>query len=219
MEDYYCHDDYFDELDDGEDYCYDEDNEDNEDNEDDEGYIPPLARSIYFNDWKIYELVVRKNFYTAIASSNVLIADIDCGNNVKEHLKVLRKFVNANDACFYVYKTKNGMRYIQTDCMYTNVNRSAIEVLEFLGSDRKYIDFCRQDGRFMARVTPKLNSNVMEAYYHLAVLNQPRDCRTCSKIGIYKALTTIEIVDERVFSLCNRHDLLCNVEKVDLPLL
>ena len=97
MEDYYCHDDYFDELDDGEDYCYDEDNEDDKD---DEGYIPPLARSIYFNDWKIYELVVRKNFYTAIASSNVLIADIDCGNNVKEHLKVLRKFVNANDACF-----------------------------------------------------------------------------------------------------------------------
>ena len=84
---------------------------------------------------------------------------------------------------------------------------------------RGMADFCMQDGRFMARVTPKLDSNAMEAYYHRAVLNQPRDCRTCSKIGIYKTLTTIEIVDERVFSLCNRHDLLCNVEEVDLPLL
>lgn len=216
MSDYYCHDDHY-EDDEGNYYYFWDDYD--EDDEDDEIYIPPIVRPIYFNDWKVYELVVRKNFYTAIASKCVLIADIDCGDNIEKPLEVLQKFVQTSNACFYVYKTKNGMRYIQTDCMYTSVNRSAINVLEALGSDRKYIDYCWKDGRFMARVTPKLDSEAMEIYYHKAIFNESRNCRICSKIGVYKSLTAIEMVDSRVLTLCHRHDVLCNIGEEKLPLL
>ena len=84
-----------------------------------------------------------------LASSFLLVADIDCGDRIARPLIILSNYVASSDTCFRTYKTKNGMRYLQTDIGYQGANKSAIEVLKALGSDPQYIYLCEIGKRFV----------------------------------------------------------------------
>lgn len=209
---YYCYDSYedyenYEDYDDNY-YCYDSYEEDEEGEEED------LLADRYCERLLICSSVRRINGYTALASKHVLIADID-NQNTEEALDILREYVKENDAYFKVYKTLNGMRYIQLDTIYQNVNRSAINTLEYLKSDSKYIAFCHNDGRFMARITPKSSSEKMNEYLSLMLEGQQVKERTCQPIYYVGNKSKINPAVE-VF--VEAHDRLTNAANNYLPL-
>ena len=213
FDDYYCYDysdDYYEDDDDY--YCYD-----NCDNyyEDDDEIKPGLLDSHYYNQLLICSSVQRINGYTALASQHILIADIDCGNDIKKPLQILEEYVSKNNACFKAYKTLNGMRYIQLDTIYQTVNRSAIDTLKYLGSDPKYIEFCRVDERFMARVTPKTNSEGMKKYLSQVIRELKTEVKTSKAICCMGDTTKIDPATDIFVTI---HDRLTNVMEGNLPL-
>lgn len=209
-DDYEKEDSYYDEY-----YCYDNyDYEDCDDSESDNIEQLGLLDSHYYNQLLICSPIQRINGYTALASKHVLIADID-SQNMSEALATLRQYVKENDAYFKVYKTLNGMRYIQLDTIYQSVNRSAIDVLKYLGSDPKYIEFCRVDERFMARVTPKTNSEGMKEYLDRVVKEEKTEVRTCVAICYMGDASKI---DRAAKIFVTVHDRFTNVMERDLPL-
>lgn len=206
----YSEDNYW-EDDDEDYYCYDE----YDNYEDDDFDSPGLMSSLYDNELLICSFVQRENGYTALASQHVLIADIDCQDNVNEPLHLLRQYTEKTDSCFAVYKTLNGMRYIQLDCIYQNVNRSAIETLNFLGSDPKYVDFCRKDGRFMARVTPKSDTEEMKQYLSDIVRGKADIVKICNFVFYVGNISKISSFTELFIK---KHDYLTNTNALELPL-
>ena len=119
----------------------------------------------YSGDLLISEIIKQEERMFCLASYFMLIADIDCGDYIEPSLKKLTNFVNDNGGSFRVYKTKNGMRYFQTDLLYQGANKSAIETLKVLGSDEKYIKLCSLGKRFMARLTPKTEPDLALKYF------------------------------------------------------
>lgn len=96
--------------------------------------------------------------YFALVSQFMLIIDIDCGDNIVKPLKTLENYLQHNQGNFLIYKTKNGLRYLQTDAIYQGCNQAAIHVLTELQSDPKYIALCQKANNFRARIVPKNNS-------------------------------------------------------------
>lgn len=122
-------------------------------------------QSFHSGSLLISEILKQDDRMCVLASRYMLIADIDCGRNTLPYIKKLDKFVQNNGSSFRVYKTKNGMRYIQTDLLYQGANKSAIATLEELGSDSQYIKLCSVGKRFMARLTPKIAPELAIKYY------------------------------------------------------
>lgn len=120
---------------------------------------------IYHRNLLISEIIKQESGMICLASKYMLIVDIDCGENTGQPLETLFRWVNRNGGSFRVYKTKNGMRYLQTDIIYQGVNSSALQILFDLGSDPNYINFCQKGGRFMARLSPKLSTSEIENYF------------------------------------------------------
>ena len=112
-----------------------------------------------------------------LATNYMLIADIDCGANIDRPLGDLVRWVNRHGGSFRVYKTKNGMRYLQTHILYQGINQSAFATLVALGSDPSYINFSRLGGRFMARLSPKLSPLEIERYFQRA--HEPPEIAVC----------------------------------------
>ena len=122
------------------------------------GQQSTIHHRLYSRDLLVSEIVKQQSKMYCLASTFLLIADIDCGDRIARPLSILSNYVNQNDGCFRTYKTKNGMRYFQTDIGYHGANKSAIELLKTLGSDPQYIRLCEVGKRFMARLTPKIDS-------------------------------------------------------------
>ncbi|MGF1490484.1 MAG: hypothetical protein ACFBSE_25620 [Prochloraceae cyanobacterium] len=158
--------------------------------------------SIYSeNDYLAGEIIKQESGMVCLASKYMLIADIDCGDKIDWHLSILKQWVVENGGSFRIYKTKNGMRYLQTDVMYQGVNNSAIETLTALGSDPNYINLSRKGGRFMARLSPKLSSEDIGEYFESVVCEDP-------KIAVCHFIDTIGdgSISEILFNAVNYHD-------------
>lgn len=120
---------------------------------------------IYQGELLISEILEQDKRMMVLATGFMLIADIDCGNDVIEPLEKLERFVAQNGGSFRVYKTRNGIRYLQTDLLYHGANKSAIATLKELGSDPNYVRLCDSGKRFMARLTPKIEPNLALKYF------------------------------------------------------
>lgn len=131
-----------------------------------------ISKNIYYKDLLIAEVINQNDRMYCLKSNYMLIADIDCGHDIDKPLVTLNSFVRTYGGTFKVYKTKNGLRYLQTDLLYQGANKSAIAVLELLGCDPKYINMCKRGKNFMARLTPKSNSADVHDYYQNAVLGR-----------------------------------------------
>ena len=163
------------------------------DNEEDNNYYyvaaveqPSLCfDKIYQRELLISEILEQDKRMMVLATGFMLIADIDCGDDTAQPLKKLERFVAKNGGSFRVYKTKSGMRYLQTDIMYHGANRSAIATLEELGSDSDYVRLCGQGKRFMARLTPKIEPNQALMYF--------KDVKSCRspKMAVCHYLKTV----------------------------
>ena len=214
---FYCHEDYdeWEEEHYNNYYCYDEYNDEYEgDPEDNINFLD----SIFVSNMKISEIVRRKDGYTALASKHMLIVDIDCGDFIDYHLDLLKIHVDEKKDTFRIYKTLNGMRYIQTNLIYQGVNNSAINILKFLESDPKYIDFCEKDGRFMARLTPKLETRGMLDYYYAILDDKDSNVRICDYLGSYFSEKEGPNISPLLDNTIQQHDLACRIAYKSRPL-
>jgi len=187
--------------------------EEEEDDDDDDDYYYEAAISqpslcfdrIYQGELLISEILEQDKRMMVLATGFMLIADIDCGDNVTEPLAKLERFVVQKGGSFRVYKTKNGMRYLQTDIMYHGANKSAIATLKELGSDPNYVRLCAGGKRFMARLTPKIEPNQALEYFE-----DLKSCRS-PKTAVCHYLKTVgkeNIINSLLMSL-DIHDTVC----------
>jgi hypothetical protein len=185
---------------------------DNADDEDDNYYYeaaieqPSLCFDrIYQGELLISEILEQDKRMMVLATGFMLIADIDCGNDVVEPLGKLERFVAQNGGSFRVYKTRNGMRYLQTDLLYHGANKSAIATFKELGSDPKYVRLCDSGKRFMARLTPKLDRDLALKYF------EDVKCSGSSPMAVCHYLKTVgqeKIINSLSMSL-DVHDTVC----------
>lgn len=176
---------------------------------------------IYSGDIAVAEIVKQEpdenKILYCLATQCMLIADIDCGDDIGYFLDLLESFVNQNGGTFRVYKTKNGMRYIQTDAAYFGVTKQAIKILTALESDEKYIKMCKAGNRFMARVTPKISPNKVEDYYNEI------NTGYSPKIAVCKLIKTVgnQPRSEMLYHAIALHDLITQAdsERDDLILM
>ena len=99
------------------------------------GQQSTIKYRLYSGDLLVSEIIKQQEKMYCLASPFLLIADLDCGDRIARPLSILSDYVNQNGGCFRTYKTKNGMRYLQTDVGYQGANQSAIQLLKSLGSD------------------------------------------------------------------------------------
>jgi hypothetical protein len=205
------------------DYFDDEEDWDEYDTWDDEGWEEYCEAALshkfehkkyfYDGDLLISEIIKQENGMYILASSYMLIADIDCGDDIEKPIEKLKQFVQKKGGSFRVYKTKNGLRYLQTDILYQYANKSAIAVLKALGSDPKYIQLCDMGKRFMARLTPKSDPEQASLYYE----NAPYDIDP--KICVCHFLETVgtevkakQLLDSIYYhDFCTRSDRACQL--------
>lgn len=192
---------------------------DNED-EDEYYYYPSevleqqsiITEEIYEGNLLISEILKQQEKLYVLATKYMLIADIDCGNQIDRSLQILSNFVEKYGGSFRVYKTKNGMRYLQTDLGYQGANNPAIFVLKELNSDPEYINLCASRKRFMARLTPKIEPKLALQYFEDLKQGKLLDMRVCEYI---KTVGSGEI-----FSMLNDsielHDFVTGANRKDL---
>ena len=149
-----------------------------------------------------------------MASAFLLIADIDCGDRISRPLSILSNYVNQNGGCFRTYKTKNGMRYLQTDVGYQGANKSAIELLRKLGSDPNYIHLCEVGKRFMARLTPKIDSRSALRYFEDLERGIYPQMKVCNYLGTIGRRSTMPMLRESI----ELHDFITQVTLDCVPL-
>lgn len=153
-----------------------------------------LDSIIYSGDLLICK-AVKDARMVALESKAILIVDIDCGSQIDEPINRLREYEKNNPGLYRVYKTRNGLRYLQTDCLYHGVNKPALNAFVALGSDPKYIDMCRKTNSFMARLTPKFNSEQLRFEYidnvEFSVKSDIAVCHFIEAIGRGTSLDTI----------------------------
>lgn len=203
--------------DDEHDYCDRYYVDDYDDEYDVEGIIAQpteIERTIYSGQLLISEIILQDNRMYCLASAYLLIADIDCGDRTKEPLKILTAYVEQNGGSFRVYKTLNGMRYLQTDVGYARVNNSAIATLQALGSDQDYVKLSQAGKRFMARLTPKLDSTLALKYFEQFQRGIFPDCRVTNYL---KTIGTGEI-NPLLKESVTLHDRITQAHQSHLPL-
>ena len=192
-----------------------------DEDEDDNGYYETVIEQpslcfdqIYQGELLISEILEQDKRMMVLATGFMLIADIDCGNNVCEPLKKLERFVTQNGGSFRVYKTIHGMRYLQTDLLYHGANKSAIATLKELGSDSKYVRLCDSGKRFMARLTPKLDRDLALKYF------EDVKCSGLPPMAVCHYLKTVgqeKIINSLSMSL-DVHDTVCQCFSSELEL-
>lgn len=169
---------------------------------------------VYDGDLLVGEIIKQESGMICLATNYMLIVDIDCGEDIDRPLGTLFKWVNRNGGSFRVYKTKNGMRYFQTDIMYQGVNNSAVETLFALGSDPNYINLCKKGGRFMARLSPKLSNSEIERYFDDKKSKNPTDISVCH----FMATVGLGLICSSLVDLIKIHDKKTQCDRVDLKL-
>lgn len=172
-----------------------------------------IEHQIYSGDLLVSEIIKQEKMY-CLASGYLLIADIDCGDCIAHPLNVLSNYANFNNACFRTYKTKNGMRYLQTDLAYQGANKSAIEVLKALLCDPRYIHLCEIGKRFMARLTPKIESNLAFEYFSDLEFGKEPEIKVCDYLGTIGRRSTMPMLRESI----EVHDFVTQISIKDLPL-
>jgi hypothetical protein len=164
---------------------------------------------IYSGELLISEIRQQDSKMYVLASSYMLIADIDCGEDIVKPLKTLADFVSGNGGSFRVYKTKNGMRYLQTDLLYQGANKSAIATLEALGSDPKYVNWCKTGHCFMARLTPKIQPELALKYFidrRNGLASDIAVCHFLKDVGSVISPNLIESINLHDFLTLPRHE-------------
>lgn len=177
-------------------------------------YCTEVCEKSYVGDLLISEIIKQGNRMYCLASNFLLIADIDCGCDTEKAIALLTNFVAKNGGTFRVYRTRNGLRYLQTDCAYHGVNRCAIETLKALESDPQYIDMCEQGGHFMARLTPKLDPSSVEDYYQKVRFEGSPKCGVCTYIKTVGCDLESKMLSESI----KTHDYICQSDRPELEL-
>lgn len=173
-----------------------------------------VEHQLYSGDLLVSEIVKQQSKMYCLASSYLLIADIDCGDRIARPLSILSNYVSSRGGCFRIYKTKNGMRYLQTDIAYQGANKSAIEVLFALGSDPQYINLCQIGKRFMARLTPKLDSSSALQYFDDVAHGKKTTIKVCDYLGTIGRRSTMPMLRKSI----ELHDRLTQISSESLPL-
>jgi hypothetical protein len=173
-----------------------------------------IEHLLYSGDLLVSELVKQQEKMYCLATSYLLIADIDCGDRVAQALSILSNYVNQNGGCFRTYKTKNGMRYLQTDIAYQGANRSAIKVLKALGSDPQYIHLCDVGKRFMARLTPKIDPIAALQYFDDLKQGKHPEMKVCDYLGTVGRRSTMPMLRTSI----ELHDFVTQITLENLPL-
>lgn len=176
---------------------------------------------VYSGDIVVAEVIKQEpdtnNILYCLATECMLIVDIDCGDEIDYFLGLLDCFVHKNGGTFRVYKTKNGMRYIQIDVAYFGVTKQTIKILTTLESDEEYIKMCRIGNRFMARVTPKISPVEVQKYY------EEINTGHSPKIAVCKLIKTVgnQPYSEMLYHAIALHDLITQAdsERDDLILM
>jgi len=174
-----------------------------------------VLKEIYTNGKLISKLIqqthVQPNYF-CLATPAILIADVDCQNNIEYPLKLLRCYVQQTKDSFRIYKTKNGLRYIQTNTIYHGCNKETVGILLSLNSDVKYIKWCFRDNQFMARIMPKQDNFIN--YYSDRIKGIEQAGAICHYLGT--------IGDGKILQQLNKsielHDFLTQSEFKNLPL-
>lgn len=120
-------------------------------------------------------------FMWFLRSKHILIGDIDCGENIDAHLRNIHDYAKENQETFAIYKTKNGLRFFQTNILYQSLGRSSINLLNKLNCDPLYIEKISELGYFAARLTPKLKT--FNDYYELIMAGGVPKVRVCKFLG------------------------------------
>lgn len=173
-----------------------------------------VEHQLYSGDLLVSEIIKQQEKMYCLATSYLLIADIDCGDRIARPLSVLSDFVNKNGGCFRTYKTKNGMRYLQTDIAYQGANKSAIEVLKVLSSDPQYVHLCQVGKRFMARLTPKLDSSSALQYFDDLEQGKQPQMKVCNYLGTIGRRSSMPMLKESI----KLHDRLTQISLQNVPL-
>ena len=162
------------------------------------GQQSTIEQRLYSGDLLVSEIIKQQEKMYCLASSFLLIADIDCGDRITHPLSILSDYVNQNGGCFRTYKTKNGMRYLQTDVGYQGANQSAIQLLKALGSDPNYIHLCQVGKRFMARLTPKIDSRSALQYFEDLERGIYPQMKVCDYLGTIGRRSTMPMLRESI---------------------
>ena len=178
------------------------------------GQQSTIEHRLYSGDLLVSEIIKQSEKMYCLASGFLLIADIDCGDRIARPLSILSNYVSSHNGCFRTYKTKNGLRYLQTDVAYHGANQSAIEVLNALGSDPQYIHLCEVGKRFMARLTPKIESNLALQYFNDLERGEQPKMKVCHYLGTIGRRSTMPMLRESI----EAHDLITQISLQDLPL-
>ena len=116
------------------------------------------AASWYLSSWLIMAVVVLVSL--GIGKAKAVMANKDALNaqEKEEALAIERfqEFSKANPECHLrVYKTAKGYRVLFMDRTYDPSSDETLQLLESLHSDKVYIQMCRNQKCFRARLTPK----------------------------------------------------------------
>lgn len=160
--------------------------ETSEDYEDEESLDPfSLDRIIYSGDLLVSK-IVKDSRMVALESKAMLIVDIDCEDKIDEPIDRLKAYEREHSGNYRVYKTRMGLRYIQSDCFYHGVNNPALKALKALGSDPKYIRLCLEANSFMARLTPKFAEKSKQyEYLKTGILESEAPVAVCKLIDTF----------------------------------
>lgn len=178
------------------------------------GQQSTIEYRLYSGDLLVSEIIKQQEKMYCLASPFLLIADIDCGESIARPLSILSDYVNQNGGCFRTYKTKNGMRYLQTDVGYQGANQSAIQLLKALDSDPQYIYLCEIGKRFMARLTPKIDSRAALQYFDDLEQGKQPKIKVCHYLGTIGHLSTMPMLRESI----ELHDFVTQVSLDCIPL-
>ena len=178
------------------------------------GQQSTVEHRLYSGDLLVSEIVKQQEKMYCLASAFLLIADIDCADRISRPLSILSNYANCHGGCFRTYKTKNGMRYLQTDFGYQGANQSAIVLLKALSSDYKYIRLCEVGKRFMARLTPKIDSKAALQYFEDLEQGKQPQMKVCHYLGTIGRRSTMPMLRKSI----ELHDFITQISLKDVPL-
>lgn len=104
--------------------------------------------------------VITRNLYGALVlnSARAMFIDVDFGDTGGEGAaiqKVQRWTAAHSELAVRVYRTHAGLRLLVTNQTFDPTSPDATALLEEVGSDKLYIQLCKAQSSFRARLTPK----------------------------------------------------------------
>ncbi|HUS31757.1 MAG TPA: hypothetical protein VMZ53_24815 [Kofleriaceae bacterium] len=105
-------------------------------------------------------VVITRNLYGALVlnAERAMFIDVDFGDGAGEGAAIQRVqqwTASHPELAVRVYRTHAGLRLLVTNHTYDPKSAEAIALLEEVGTDKLYIQLCKAQASFRARLTPK----------------------------------------------------------------